>query len=120
MVVVLITTLPPSNATVTPLPNCEYIACVPAVVTGVVVAVLVALGAVLTWSRRATWGQMHVLALAGGALLTYAWHAFPQWPVIGSAGQIDFIGNVVFAAGAVALLAAAVSAQRSSAMNAGA
>ena len=78
------------------------------------------LGAVLTWSRRGSWGQLHVLALAGGALLTYAWHAFPQWPVIGSSGQIDLIGNVVFAAGAMALLAAAVSAQRSSAMNAGA
>lgn len=78
------------------------------------------LGALLTWSRRADWRQMHVLALAGGALLTYAWHAFPQWPVIGSAGQVDLIGNVVVALGALALLAEAIAAQMSSAMNAGA
>jgi hypothetical protein len=52
-----------------------------------------------------------VLALAGGALLTYAWHAFPQQPVLGSTGQTDLIGNVVFALGALLSLAAAIARQ---------
>jgi hypothetical protein len=76
------------------------------------------LGIILSWSRRAGWSSLHVLALAGGALLAYAWHAFPQWPALGSPGQIDLIGNIIFAAGAVALLAAAISVQRSSRPNA--
>jgi hypothetical protein len=78
------------------------------------------LGILLTWSRRRGWSQMHILALAGGALLTYAWHAFPRWPVIGSTGRVDLVGNIVFAVGALVLLAAAVAVQRSSAVNAAA
>ena len=62
---------------------------------------------ILRWSRQADWGAAHVLALAGGALLTYAWHAFPQTPVLGATSQLDLIGNAMFAIGAVALLAAA-------------
>ena len=56
---------------------------------------------------RAGWGAAHRLALAGGALLTYAWHSFPQKPVLGSAGTIDLVGNVVFSIGAVVLLTVA-------------
>jgi hypothetical protein len=67
----------------------------------------IAIGLILRWSRQADWGAAHVLALAGGALLTYAWHAFPQTPVLGATGQLDLIGNAMFAIGAVALLAAA-------------
>jgi hypothetical protein len=33
------------------------------------------------WSRRPGWSDAHRLALAGGALLTYAWHAFPWEPL---------------------------------------
>jgi hypothetical protein len=73
---------------------------------------------VANWSRRAGWGPPHILALAGGALLAYAWHAFPQQPVVGSIGRVDLIGNVVFAIGAVALLAAAIAVQRRSAREA--
>src|SRR5262245_46824059 len=43
----------------------------------------------------------------GGALLTYAWHSFPERPVLGSAGTIDLVGNVIFSIAAVALLVAA-------------
>lgn len=66
----------------------------------------------ITWSRRSGWDGMQTLALAGGALLAYAWHAFPQWPVLGSPGQIDLIGNIVFGIGAVLLLGAAAARER--------
>jgi Icc-related predicted phosphoesterase len=68
---------------------------------------IAAIALIWRWSRQAGWGRPHVLALAGGALLTYAWHAFPQQPSAGSTGQIDLIGNAIFALGAVLLLAAA-------------
>lgn len=75
------------------------------VIVGIyLVLALVAAMLVLRWSRQMGWSQMHILALAGGALLTYAWHAFVQTPVVGSTGQIDLIGNAIFAAGAVALV----------------
>ncbi len=62
---------------------------------------------VVRWSGRVGWGPAHRLALAGGALLTYAWHSFPEKPVIGSSGSIDLVGNAVFSLCAVVLLAAA-------------
>ena len=65
---------------------------------------------VVCWSARIDWGAAHRLALAGGALLTYAWHAFPQKPVIGSTGAIDLVGNTVFALLLVALLLVAYRA----------
>jgi hypothetical protein len=72
----------------------------------------VAIWLVTMWSRREGWGARHVLALAGGALLTYAWHDIPQQPVLGSTGQTDLIGNAIFAIGALLLLAAAIATQR--------
>ncbi|KAM3099081.1 hypothetical protein ACKFKF_15710 [Phormidesmis sp. 146-12] len=68
------------------------------------------------WSRLAQsatpqeptgWGNAHQLALAGGALLTYAWYGFPQVPTIGSKGVVDLIGNGILAIGAIVLLAIA-------------
>ena len=67
---------------------------------------------VARWSRHPGWSAAHVLALAGGALLTYAWHAFPEIPVLGQTGTIDLIGNAVFAIGALLVLAAVIDAQR--------
>jgi hypothetical protein len=66
---------------------------------------MVVIAAVYRWSRRAAWDGRHRLALAGGAALSYAWHAFPEHPVVGGAGVIDTIGNVVFACGLIVLLA---------------
>lgn len=43
----------------------------------------------------------------GGALLTYAWHAFPQPSVYLGNSTVDLAGNAVFAAGAVILIIAA-------------
>ncbi|RZU19715.1 hypothetical protein EV645_1933 [Kribbella rubisoli] len=62
---------------------------------------------IVTWSRRTGWTRMHTLAAAGGALLTYAWHAFPEKPVFDAPHSTDLIGNAVFALLAVALLISA-------------
>ncbi len=59
---------------------------------------------VATLSRREGWSAQHRLALAGGAALAYAWHAFIQHPAIGSSGTSLRIGNVIFAASLIALL----------------
>jgi hypothetical protein len=63
--------------------------------------------AVRVWSSRERWGGSHALALAGGALLTYAWHSFVQEPVVGGRGTVDLVGNAVFSTAAVLVLAAA-------------
>ncbi len=73
---------------------------------------LAVITAVAQWSNRAGWDGRHRLALAGGATLAYAWHAFPQTPVVGGASATtDLLGNIVFGLGAVALLA--IAARRS-------
>lgn len=58
-------------------------------------------------SRRTGWTRQHALAVAGGTLLTYAWHAFPEDPVFAAPHVVDLVGNVVFALLAVALLVSA-------------
>ena len=60
------------------------------------------------WSRRTGWDAAHRLGMAGGALLTYAWGGFILTALYGRTGIIDLVGNVVFALGAIALLAAAI------------
>jgi hypothetical protein len=65
--------------------------------------------AVVRWSTRPGWTDAHTLALTGGALLTYAWHAFPQRPAVPVSPALDLAGNVAFAAAAVALLAFAAA-----------
>ena len=69
--------------------------------------------AISAWSRRVGWNAQHRLALAGGAALAYAWHAFLQHPAVGSAGTMFRIGNVVFAAALVLLLG--IAARRTAA-----
>ena len=73
-----------------------YLACYAAAVT-----------ALHRWSRRSGFRQAHVLAAAAGALLTYAWQAFVQEPLIGSGGRVDQVGNAVFAAITACLIAVA-------------
>lgn len=75
----------------------------------------VVIGLVTVWSRRAGWSDAHRLALAGGALVTYAWYGFPATPILGATGTEDLIGNIVFAGAALALLAAAAYTVRGSA-----
>ena len=56
--------------------------------------------AIFVWfaSHREGWGNLHRLALAGGAALAYAWHAFLQNPAVGDSNRVVRIGNGVFAA----------------------
>ena len=67
---------------------------------------------VIFFSRRTGWQPTHKLALAAGAAVSYAWHAFIQKPVVpGSILQIR-IGNAIFALGAVLLIVFAASRLR--------
>ncbi|TCN40452.1 hypothetical protein EV644_106380 [Kribbella orskensis] len=66
--------------------------------------IAVAILVVLRWSRRDGWTRLHTLAPAGGALLTYAWHAFPEKSLGGGSKAVDLAGNAAFAVLAVALL----------------
>ena len=59
------------------------------------------------WSRRQGWTRRHVLALASGALVSYAWRAFPQQSLGDGSRAADLTGNVVFAVLAVVLLVVA-------------
>jgi hypothetical protein len=65
---------------------------------------LVVIAAVIHWSHRESWGAADRLALAGGAALAYAWHAFVQTPAAGPAGVVTRVGNAVFALGLIVLL----------------
>ncbi|MGH9495572.1 MAG: hypothetical protein ACRD3B_11285 [Candidatus Sulfotelmatobacter sp.] len=56
------------------------------------------------WSRQAGWNSVHRLALAGGAALTYAWHAFFQAPVTGGSAMLNLVSHLVFGCGLLALL----------------
>lgn len=68
---------------------------------------VIAIVSVWIWSHRRGWGDLHRLALAAGPMLTYAWTAFPQPPVMPASPAVDLAGNAIFAAGAVALIAIA-------------
>jgi hypothetical protein len=73
---------------------------------GLLVAGIMA-AAVARWSRRPGFGDRHRLALAGGALLTYAWGGFLLSFLIGRTGPLHYLGNALYAAAAVALLTVA-------------
>lgn len=45
-------------------------------------------------------------------MLTYAVTAFPQEPVIGAKGNVDLVGNTIFALIAIALLVRAVKSEK--------
>ncbi len=63
---------------------------------------------VLRWSRRPGWRPIHKLALAGGAAMAYALHAFVETPSVGHPGTTNRIGNLIFAAlAAICLIVAA-------------
>ncbi len=74
-----------------------------------------AAGAMVTvraWSARPGWGDAQRLALAAGALLTYAWTAFPETPVLPASPTVDLLGNTLFAAAALLLIAATAASIR--------
>jgi hypothetical protein len=65
---------------------------------------------VLAWSARRGWDAGHRVALAGAALLTYAWRSFLTTPLMPSTPAMNLISHVVFSLGAVVLLFMAVRA----------
>ena len=65
------------------------------------------ISAASVFSNREGWNAQHRLALAGGAALAYAWHAFIQQPAVGSSGTSLRIGNAIFAAALIFLLVTA-------------
>jgi hypothetical protein len=56
------------------------------------------------WAVRVAWTLRHTLAAAGGAMFTYAWHAFPEQPVLPTSSAVDLAGNAIFVFGAVLLM----------------
>jgi hypothetical protein len=72
---------------------------------------------VLLLSRRDGWRPAHKLALAAGAALSYAWHAFIEPPVLGGTGLDVRIGNAIFALGAVLLIVFAARQLRAAAQT---
>lgn len=74
---------------------------------------LVGFGLLYVFARRAAWTPLHTLAVAGGAMMAYAIHAFGQDPVVGSKGIVDLVGNGLFAAMALVLLVIAARKARS-------
>jgi hypothetical protein len=82
------------------------------------VAIIVASAFVVTWlSRRAGWHAGHRIALATGALMTYAWAGFVLTAVKHHNDPVAFAGNGVLAVAAI--VAVAVAAGRSGAPSAG-
>jgi hypothetical protein len=62
---------------------------------------------VARWSRTPEWSQRHRLALATGALLTYAWFGFVQHPWRHTSAGLELLSDVTFALVALGLLLAA-------------
>lgn len=83
------------------------------VTVGIYVVLDVAMIALVArWSRSDGWGNLHRLALAGGAALAYAWHAFIQSPAVGKTDVVLRVGNAVFFVGLLVLLAVAARRNR--------
>jgi hypothetical protein len=74
-------------------------------VTVMLVEFAVVIVAVLRLSRRPGWTTTHEVALAGGVMLTYAWHAFTMDPL---SGTLALPSHIVLAVLAVALVALGV------------
>lgn len=60
-------------------------------------------GLIAGLSRREGWEVRHRVALAAGALLTYAWAGFLMTGLKHDSDPVAFAGNAVFTAGAIAL-----------------
>jgi hypothetical protein len=59
------------------------------------------------WCRQHGWGREHRLALAAGAILTYAWVGFGMTPETAAKTTGDYVVNTLLALGSVALVALA-------------
>ncbi|MEV1245685.1 hypothetical protein ACIBO2_52780 [Nonomuraea sp. NPDC050022] len=84
---------------------------------GSVLIYLALFGALVArWSHRFGWSDAHRLALAAGAMLTYAWHSFPWEPVTTEpvSQVVDLTSNAISTVGAIVLLV--IAARRVSPM----
>jgi hypothetical protein len=81
-------------------------------VAGWFVLVGAATAVFLNWSRRHDWTDVHRLALAGGALLTYVWFGFVHGHYLSDSRSLVIAGNIFFGASAIVLLVTAVRAHR--------
>jgi hypothetical protein len=59
---------------------------------------------VLCWAGSEAWTVRSRFAVAGGALLTYAWGGFVLTGLAGPDDPVRWAGNVIFALAAVGLL----------------
>jgi hypothetical protein len=73
-------------------------------VTSMLAAEALMVALVLRWSARTAWGPWHRLALAWGALLTYAGFAFRRESLEGGSPTIDLISHITFAVAALAII----------------
>ena len=78
--------------------------------TGIALTAAVLLGSLLLLvlgSARPSWTDNHVVAVAGGALLTYVWGGFVVLAVHERVAAVDIAGNLVLSAGAILLIVVA-------------
>ena len=66
---------------------------------------LLFLGIVSVFSRRASWSPLHTFSLAAGGALAYGLHAFFETPAVGGSGAIARVGNTIFLALALSIIA---------------
>jgi hypothetical protein len=69
--------------------------------------VLVAALGLMRLARRTAWSDRHRLAVAGGAVVTYAWVGFVLTELLGNGQTVNRIGNVILAMTAIGLVALA-------------
>ncbi|WP_433051243.1 hypothetical protein [Dactylosporangium sp. CS-033363] len=62
------------------------------------------LAAAAVWLARTRWTDRHILAIAAGTLLTYAWGGFALTALMEPHDPVRWWGNAAFAAGAIALI----------------
>ncbi len=65
---------------------------------------VLALVLIWIWTGCRGWHARHRLALAAGAAMAYAWHAFVQTPALGNTSAITRVGNAIFALGLLIVL----------------
>jgi heme O synthase-like polyprenyltransferase len=76
-----------------------------AAVAGMLAVDLVFLAIVATLSRDPGWTPLHTLSLAAGGAIVYGVHAFTMKPFGASTRVVGWIGNGVFLAIAIAIVA---------------
>ena len=77
---------------------------------------VVMITAAIVWARKEGWTQQHVLSLAAGGALAYAWHSFIQQPVTAQASTLVLRGgDALLTLGTILLIA--VAARKTSAVR---